>query len=218
MWDINYHATVTSSYNMRNSGLEQYKISIRNSILNSNLVKSLWPITYFSVVESFCNFVQNMAMILPWSVQNFKTIWQLTWMSWKNEHWWDLSLTWVLHRLPLRARYGIFLVSSDTDFCTFHCYTVIDTRYLGIILYMCPANERWCYIVTSSDIGWTHTQNDPWEPTSQLTHWGRDKIDAISQTTYSNAFSWMKMNEFRLWFHWSLFLRFKSTISHHWFR
>ena len=51
-----------------------------------------------------------------------------------------------------------------------------------------------------------------------LTHWGRDKIDAISQTTFSNAFSWMKMNEFRLGFHWSLFPRFESTIFHQWFR
>ena len=31
-----------------------------------------------------------------------------------------------------------------------------------IILCMCPANERRCYNVTSSLIGWTHTQNDPW--------------------------------------------------------
>ena len=40
-----------------------------------------------------------------------------------------------------------------------------------------------------------------------LTHWGRDKVDAISQTTSSSAFSWMKMFELRLKFHWSLFLR-----------
>ena len=51
-----------------------------------------------------------------------------------------------------------------------------------------------------------------------LTHWGRDQIDAISQTTFSNAFSRMKMNEFRLGFHWSLFLRFELTIFQHWFR
>ena len=31
----------------------------------------------------------------------------------------------------------------------------------GIILCMCPANERRRYIVTSSPIGWAHTQNDP---------------------------------------------------------
>ena len=44
-----------------------------------------------------------------------------------------------------------------------------------------------------------------------LTHWGRDKMDAISQTTFSNAFPWMKIFEFRLKFHWSLFLRVQLT-------
>ena len=51
-----------------------------------------------------------------------------------------------------------------------------------------------------------------------LTHWDRDKMDAISQTTFSNAFSRMKMFEYRLKFHWSLFPRVRLTISHHWFR
>ena len=45
-----------------------------------------------------------------------------------------------------------------------------------------------------------------------LTHWGRDKMAAVSQTTLSNAFSWMKMSEFRLRFHWSFFLRVQLTI------
>ena len=51
-----------------------------------------------------------------------------------------------------------------------------------------------------------------------LTHWGRDKMATISQTTFSNAFSWMKMYEFRLKFHWSLSLGVKVTIFQHWFR
>ena len=51
-----------------------------------------------------------------------------------------------------------------------------------------------------------------------LTHWGRDKMEAISQTTYSNAFSWLRMYEFRLKFHWSLFPRIQLTIFHFWFR
>ena len=51
-----------------------------------------------------------------------------------------------------------------------------------------------------------------------LTHWGPGKIAAISQTTVSNAFNWMKMYEFRLRFHWDLFLRFYLTIFQHWFR
>ena len=44
------------------------------------------------------------------------------------------------------------------------------------------------------------------------------QMDAISQTTFSSAFSWMKMFEFRLKFHWSLFLRVQLTIFQHWFR
>ena len=34
----------------------------------------------------------------------------------------------------------------------------------GIIFCMCPANERRRYNVTSSLIGWAHSQNDPWYP------------------------------------------------------
>ena len=51
-----------------------------------------------------------------------------------------------------------------------------------------------------------------------LTHWGRDKIAAIFQTTFWNAFSWIIMYEFRLRFHWSLLLRVQLTIFQHWFR
>ena len=51
-----------------------------------------------------------------------------------------------------------------------------------------------------------------------LTHWGRDKMAAVSQTTFSNAFSWMKMLEFRFKFHWSLFLRVQLTTFQHLFR
>ena len=51
-----------------------------------------------------------------------------------------------------------------------------------------------------------------------LTHWGRDKMAIILMTTFSNAFSWMKMYEFRLRFHWNLFLRGQFRIFQHWFR
>ena len=51
-----------------------------------------------------------------------------------------------------------------------------------------------------------------------LAHWDRDNMADISQTTLSIAFSWMKMLEFRLDFHWSLFPRVQLTIFQHWFR
>ena len=50
-----------------------------------------------------------------------------------------------------------------------------------------------------------------------LTHWGQDKMAAIFQTTFCNAFCWMKMFQFRFRFHWSLFPRVQLTIFHHWF-
>ena len=45
-----------------------------------------------------------------------------------------------------------------------------------------------------------------------LTQWGQDEIDNISQTTFSDVFSSMKMFEFRLTFHLSLFVQVQLTI------
>ena len=48
----------------------------------------------------------------------------------------------------------------------------------GIISWMRPANERRRYNITSSHIGWAHTQNDPykedmnWIDVYSATHWG----------------------------------------------
>ena len=53
---------------------------------------------------------------------------------------------------------------------------------------------------------------------TELTHWGRDKMAASSQTTLSNTFSWMKILKLRWKFRWSLFLRVQLTIFQHWFR
>ena len=51
-----------------------------------------------------------------------------------------------------------------------------------------------------------------------LTHLPLDKMAAISQTIFSNAFSWMKTSEFQIMFHWNVFLMVKLTICHHGFR
>ena len=51
-----------------------------------------------------------------------------------------------------------------------------------------------------------------------LAHWGRDKMAAISQTTFWNRFSWIRMYEFRFKFHWSLLLGAQLIIFQHWLR
>ena len=53
---------------------------------------------------------------------------------------------------------------------------------------------------------------------SGWTHWGPDKIASILQTTFSNAFSLMKIYKSLLVFHWSLFLRVQLRLFQPWFR
>ena len=65
-------------------------------------------------------------------------------------------------------------------------------------------------------MAWQPLRGVPSEQT-WLSQWGRNKIATIYQTTFSNAFSGIKMYEFRLIFHWSLFLGFELTIFQHWF-
>ena len=75
----------------------------------------------------------------------------------------------------------------------------------------------WCWPGDNSLLGpMMIKQTGPWP--IELTHWGRDKMAGIFQTTFSNQFSWMKMCKFRLRFHWSLFPMVQLTIFHHWFR
>ena len=57
----------------------------------------------------------------------------------------------------------------------------LDDRAPGLILCMCPANERRRYTVTPSLIGWAQTQNNPWgsvTPSSQC-QWGFPAIDPL---------------------------------------
>ena len=51
-----------------------------------------------------------------------------------------------------------------------------------------------------------------------LTHWGRDKIAAIFQTTFSKSFSYMNIVEFWFKFHWNVFPMVQLTIIQHWLR
>ena len=54
-----------------------------------------------------------------------------------------------------------------------------------------------------------------WFVVTNVTHWGRDKMAAISQTIFWYALPWMKSFVFWLKFHWSLFWRVQFTTTHH---
>ena len=70
-----------------------------------------------------------------------------------------------------RFAQGIFLMFNNVAFawCRWMKICLHTGRCIaGIILGMVSANERRCYNVTSSLIGWVHTQNDP---CNIVSHW-----------------------------------------------
>ena len=88
-------------------------------------------------------------------------------------------VVWVQTNVDIKNEY--ITLKSNGHHDTYHdtCHTIITLsifckiftktphswpvrlRMAGIILYVRSANERRCYIVTSSLLGWAHTQNDP---------------------------------------------------------
>ena len=72
-----------------------------------------------------------------------------------------------------------------------------ENELLYIIQYIPFCNNSWIWHRGSSFMGDFINFNAPPKWTSWhiffLTHWGRDKMAALFQTTFSNAFSWMKM-------------------------
>ena len=72
---------------------------------------------------------------------------------------------------------------------------------------------HWLACINSCDVICEHNKSH-----FKLSHWGQNKIAAISQTTFWNACSWMEMHEFRSKFHWNLFLRVQLKIFKYWFK
>ena len=106
---------------------------------------------------------------------------------------------------------------SDLNWINDHIYNSSVSVYsslsreLHILLFDHPGYRNHhpepCDQQTGSARDWPHCRG---KNAFQLIN--RNKMAAIAQTTFSNKFSWMKMYQFRLRFHWNLFLRFESTI------
>ena len=86
------------------------------------------------------------------------------------------------------------------DVMNMSIYNLTFTLYFVLYIYMNNTATSWhqlCFVINI------------FRPRQNGCHFADD---------VSNAFSWMKMCEFCLRFHWSLFLRVQLTIFHHWFR
>ena len=71
----------------------------------------------------------------------------------------DLGFTIFTECSPRANVYNI--MQNEAIFCGKCNIFLLIVQVEGSIFCVCPANERWRYIATSSLIGWAHTQNDP---------------------------------------------------------
>ena len=86
-------------------------------------------------------------------------------------------------------------------------------RVSGIIVQLIPNLHT--TIITRIHTTVQHVNPDRSRASAILTHLPLDKMATISQTMFSDAFSWMKSFVLRLKF---LFVRVQLTITQHWFR
>ena len=142
-------------------------------------------------------------------------------------------------------QFGLFYIkynnSTKSQFCICYrisvvaCLKLIPDSILGIKLkqtkfeqYLNYKHMNQLFVAEAGNLrsrlqwhlSWSHTGNWVTEVTLNLgiSSLRPRQMDAISQTTFSNAFFLMKMFEFRLKFYWSLFPRVQSTILQQWFR
>ena len=115
------------------------------------------------------------------------------WVKYKYWHWYIISYFYFLYVFPVVPK-------------NVNC----DYLLLILVVFLHAASSDRLLLHAGTDNGvWRRTCFN----SSPL-----DKMAAVSQTIFSDAFPWMKNFIFWLKFHWSLFLRVHLTIIQHWFR
>ena len=103
--------------------------------------------------------------------------------------------------------------STSTKKFSFNVFQNNIGKWLTILLHlnMLITETNGLYFIPGL-LGWLRYRELDWleyygsyKSLFSVTHWGRHKIVAIFQTIFSTVFSWMKVYEFLLRFHWSLF-------------
>ena len=134
------------------------------------------------------------------------------WMYVFEINWFTPSLVWSITKLLSQVNWLDTLVARTEG------HMISFTRWGILVLPYGQGSECWQAKSHDDVMTWKiylHYWTFAW---SVKTHWGRDKMAAIFQTIFWNAFSSMKIYESRLRFHWNVFRRFELTLCHHCFR
>ena len=122
---------------------------------------------YYNIsTQNFCSYILSLfSQIFILHYNRFKNIRGVDMLYFFN--WWEgqsmsfqklekISADYTLQYRKILSKINI--LPENIRFITFKSYQ----NHTGIILYMCPAIERWHYSVTLSFIGRAHIQNGPW--------------------------------------------------------
>ena len=171
-------------------------------------LKQWW---YLSIQQPLTHWSRDKMVVI------FHTTFQMHFLEWKcikiYQYFVEVCTKVSINNIPgYKPFYQLMMVSLMTHIC------INRSQWVNFCFRSKKANERgmnWWHLM-----GWYTETGANYVPHKIycLTHWGRDKMVAISQTTFLSAFSWMEMFEFRLKFHWSLFLRVQLTKFQHCFR
>ena len=91
-------------------------------------------------------------------------------------------------------------------------------KVTAVTFFRCPTvtmKRMWSNSASKCHVPW-YCQLSMGMPDYLISPW--TKWPTSWQTTISDAFSWMKMIEFKFKFHWNLFPGVQLTINQHWFR
>ena len=171
-------------------------------------------------------------MLKLWSLLNSsflrEQVWKKICISWSVFQWFSLPHAWWLRACWTFQHFHVIIPWSRFPRCfvSFNTLHLVSTKARPrILLALCEWTHWWPVVPHTKDLLCGSSFDDflvglknlsvKWEA---LAHWDQDKMAANFLTTFSNTFSWMKIYEFRLGFHWSLFPRAQLTIFQHWFR
>ena len=139
----------------------------------------------------------------------------MTYVSLLGEQLSAIEVYWIVYVVWICNWFGIEEAPLATGVLR-HCHVSFKRLFIASVPHdnFAARNSASCIHKLLTKVLETISHPIPFE----LTHWGRDDVDAISQPTFWNAFSWMKIYKFRLRYHCFFFLRVQLTIFQHWFR
>ena len=139
---------------------------------------------------------------------------ELLWITWGNHTYNIRTMKLTILERSRHPFISLSLAGPSSIYvpllCVWPLHIIWDDAYISVMI-----QRDKCFMIHRAPSGSTSAGNHHDACYTIFTHLPLNKMAAISQTMFSNAFSLMKKTYFWLKFHWSLFWRFQLIIAQH---